>query len=107
METPRDGIVDRYEDTFDRDTPATQAYWSAIHNRAQELFEKRVEPGHNYAMTEVVRCASVNEQLGDVLTAARFGGPEFLPETFAVSGARVIVGVGEHAKRTLPKALAK
>ena len=113
-ETPSDEIVERYEGTFDRHTAdarlaraaAGQRYWTSIRNRAQELFDPRVEPGRDYALTEVVRCASVTERAGDVLTAARFCGPEYLPKTLALSGARVVVGVGEHAMRTLPKVLA-
>lgn len=69
-ETSDDEIVRRYEHGLD-DASATQAYWSSIRNRAQELFEEPVIPGTHYALTEVVRCPSINEQRGDVLTSSR------------------------------------
>jgi hypothetical protein len=103
-ETPNDEVVNRYEGALDEAT-ATQAYWSSIRRRAQELFDEPVVPGTHYALTEVVRCPSVNEEKGDVLTAARFCHRKWLMPTLEVSCARVVIGVGAHAKRTLPKLL--
>ena len=103
-ETSDDEIIERYESGLDN-AVATQRYWSSIRNRAQELFDEPVVPGTHYALTEVVRCASVNEQKGDVLTAARFCHKKWLMPTLKASGARVVIGVGKHAMRTLPKVL--
>jgi len=38
------------------------AFWSAIRQRAIELLERPVRPGHDDALTEVVHCKSKAEQ---------------------------------------------
>jgi hypothetical protein len=104
-QTSDDEIVRRYEYGLD-DAAPTEPYWSSIRNRAQELFDDPVTPGVDYALTEVVRCPSINERKGDVLTAARFCHPKWLMATLEEArGARFVIGVGDHAMRTLPKVL--
>lgn len=113
FETDDDEVVERFEGTFARHradaqlakAAAAQRYLSSIRRRAQELFDEPVVPGEHYALTEVVRCPSHSELLGDVGTAARFCVPMWLRQTLELSGARVIVAVGDHAKRGLPKVL--
>lgn len=113
FETEDDEVVERFEGTFARHradaqlarAASAQRYWSSIRQRAQELFDEPVVPGDHYALTEVARCPSVTETLGDVASAARFCVPMWLRKTLELSGARVIVGVGEHARRGLPKVL--
>lgn len=75
-------------------------YWSAIKARAAELIPDRtVDPGVDYAMTEVVHCKSVNE-IG-VAAAAQTCVDAHLESVLRVSPAAVIVAVGAFAKRWL------
>jgi hypothetical protein len=71
----------------------------------RNCFSEPVIPGEHYALTEVVRCGSENERIGDVGTAARFCVRKYLFRTLELSGARVIVAVGDHAMRAFPKVL--
>jgi hypothetical protein len=108
-DTSDDEIVDRFENAFDkymvdgvRSIGAKRAtrYWSSIKGRAQELIPHRpVRPGHDYALTEVVRCKSRSEV--GVLDAAPTCIERYLTPTIELSAARVIVGIGAHARRAL------
>jgi hypothetical protein len=102
-------IVDRFENAFDkymvggvRSIGAKRAtrYWSSIKRRAQELIPARpVRPGRDYALTEIVRCKSRGEV--GVADAAATCMERHLGPTLELSGARVIVGIGAHARRAL------
>lgn len=73
-------------------------YWSAIKARAAELIPHRqVQPGTDYAMTEVVHCKSKDE-IG-VSAAAQTCVDLHLDKALAVSGAVVVVAMGAFAKR--------
>jgi hypothetical protein len=108
-DTTDDEIVDRFENAFDkymvdgvRWIGATRAtrYWSSIKRRAQELIPNRpVHPGHDYALTEVVRCKSRGEV--GVAEAGPACIERHLTSTMELSAARVIVGIGAHARRAL------
>jgi hypothetical protein len=58
-----------------------------------------VRPGHDYALTEVVRCKSRSEV--GVADAAPTCIERHLTPTIELSAARVIVGIGAHARRAL------
>ena len=47
----------RKDDSYGRAT----MFWSAVRQRALELFERDIVPGLDYALTEVVRCKSLRE----------------------------------------------
>ena len=108
-DTPDEEIIDRFENAFDKymvdgvrvvGARRTVPYWSAIKRRAQELIPSRpVRPGHDYALTEIVRCKSHHE-VGVSEAAPRCIG-RYLGRTFEISGSRVIVGIGAHARRAL------
>ena len=108
-DTPDDEIIDRFENAFDkymidgvRWIGATRAtrYWSSIKRRAQELIlDRPVRPGHDYALTEIVRCKSRGEV--GVADAAATCIERHLGPTLELSGAQVIVGIGAHARRAL------
>lgn len=108
-DTRDDEIIDRFENAFDkymidgvRSIGAKRAtrYWSSIKLRAQELIpSRRVRPGHDYALTEIVRCKSRDE--AGVAAAASTCIERYLARTLELSGARAIVGVGAYARRAL------
>lgn len=70
-------------------------FWSAIRARAVELLGPGVEPFHDYAMTEVVHCKSMNEV--GVKKAASTCADRYLDRVVALSPAEVLVIVGAHA----------
>lgn len=104
-----EAIIDRFDDAFDkhivdgvRSIGAKRAtrYWSSIKNRAQELIPHRpVRPGRDYALTELVHCKSPKE-IG-VPEAAKTCGDRYLRPILETSAARVIIGIGAHARRGL------
>jgi hypothetical protein len=101
-ETSDDAIVDRAENQFG-ERPMTEPYWARIKDRAQELFEDEVRPRCHYAITEAVRCKSLAAK--GVHQALPTCTRRYLLRTIELSGARVVVGVGAHAARALPKVL--
>jgi hypothetical protein len=110
-DTADDEIVDRFENAFDKymvdgvrwiGAKRATRYWSSIKRRAQELIPDRpVRPGHDYALTEVVRCKSRSEV--GVADAAPTCIERHLTATIELSAARVIVGIGAHARRALTR----
>lgn len=108
-DAPDDEIVDRSENAFDKymvdgvrsiGAKRPTRYWSSIKRRAQELIPGRpVRSGHDYALTEVVRCKSRSEV--GVADAAPTCIERHLTPTIELSAARVIVGIGAHARRAL------
>jgi hypothetical protein len=105
-------IIERYENAFDRymidgvrEAGARRAtrYWVSIKRRAEELVPRPVRPGLDYALTEVVRCKSRSER--GVPDAVGTCASRYLLRTFELSGARMIVGIGAHARRTLRRVL--
>jgi hypothetical protein len=108
-DTTDEEIVDRFENAFDRymvdgvrsiGAKRATRYWSSIKRRAQELIPHRpVRPGHDYALTEVVRCKS-RAEIG-VAEASPECTDRYLITTLALSGACVVVGIGAYARRAL------
>jgi hypothetical protein len=106
---PDSEIIRRYDRAFDdfivdgvRSRGARRAtrYWASIKRRAQELIPwRKVEPGYDYALTEVVRCKSAHEFGVD--DAGSVCPDLHLEPTLRMSGSVVLVGVGSHAKRLL------
>lgn len=110
-----DELVDRYEASFDlyikggiasRRPDGTvmryTAFWAAVKKRAQELIpERRVRPGWDYALTEVVRCKSRQER--GVPEAAAVCPSRYLERTLELSAARVFVVLGRWARQTVAR----
>jgi len=71
-------------------------FWSSIRMRAMELYEREVVPGRDYALTEVVRCKS-REENGVAEAKFECAGRYLLP-TLEASGAAVIVALGAVAE---------
>ena len=72
-------------------------YWAAIRKLSQKLLAKEnIEPGFDYAITEVVRCKS-HKEIG-VNEAMNTCSEKFLLETLSLSNAKVFVVVGKQAK---------
>ena len=108
-----DEIVDRYEAAFDlyiadgirgrlpdETTTSAVRFWSEVRGRARELILHRdVEPGVDYALTEVVRCKSLGEH--GVAEALQTCSQRYLKQTLEASGARVVVVLGRHAAKAM------
>lgn len=88
----RDGNKFRMVDgSYSRGAP----FWSNVKNRAAEAYGRPVQPGIDYALTEVVHCKS-KEEIG-VLDALDTCVNRYLSGILAVSGARVVIVLGERA----------
>ena len=75
-------------------------YWAAIRKLSKTLLDKEnIEPGFDYAITEVVRCKS-HKEIG-VNEAMNTCSERFLLETLSLSNAKVFVVVGKKAKQAL------
>lgn len=74
-------------------------YWCEIYRRAIEAYDnKEINPGIDYAITEVVHCKSrarigVNESLAECSSS-------FIKKIVKLSEAKVIIWVGKEAKQT-------
>jgi len=79
-------------------------FWSSVRQRAMELFQRDVQPGRDYALTEVVRCKSGGEY-GVAEAADECAGRYLLP-TIEASGAKVIVALGKVAESYLRRLVA-
>jgi uracil-DNA glycosylase len=84
--------------SFDNDVP----YWRETRKRAVEVFGDGVRPGIDYALTEAVRCKSPGETEA-VGSARGVCSRNYLRATILLSGARVVLGMGSHARIALTK----
>jgi len=104
-----DKIIRRFERAFDdymddgvrfRGEKGVVRYWASVKQRAIELLPKSdLEPGVDYALTEVVRCKTLSEW--GVGSAVQECAPRYLQTTLEQSPAVVIVSLGAHARRAL------
>ncbi len=82
------------------------AYWSEMLNRSSELFGRPVNPGEDYALTEIVHCKS-----RAMIRVGRATVEEcvarYLDRVLKVSAARVIASVGKKAGRVLRSILGR
>jgi len=79
-------------------------YWRDTHPRAVEAFGREVNPGVDYALTEAARCKSKDETVG-VASARNVCARNYLHATILLSGARVVLGMGVHAREALGRVL--
>jgi len=80
--------------TYSEPTP----FWEAVKQRAEELFERPVQPGVEYALTEVVHCKSRRQK--GVAEALEECSRLYLRRVIEISGARVICILGKIARET-------
>ena len=76
-------------------------YWNAAHDLASSFLGRDAVPGHDYALTEIVRCKSPKE-LG-VASAAAQCVPTYLKDTLALSPAPLVAVLGRHARQVVRK----
>ena len=74
-------------------------FWIEVRQRAKELLERDVQPGSDYALTEVVHCKSRNE--AGVPEALSECARRYLRRVVAFSQARVIVVLGNTIRATV------
>ena len=71
-------------------------FWASVRQRAIELFDRNVEPGVDYALSEVVHCKS-KQEIG-VESAVKQCSEKYLDRIFAISNAVIVVVLGDIAK---------
>ncbi|MEG4217013.1 hypothetical protein QUA27_16500 [Microcoleus sp. Pol14C6] len=74
-------------------------FWSAVRQRAIELFQRNDTPGSDYAITEIVHCKSVSE-IG-VQEAQKHCVENYLKKVLEMAAARVVVVLGKRAKEAM------
>lgn len=72
------------------------SFWASVRQRAIELLKREVNPGLDYALTEVVHCKS-KQEIG-VTEATEFCVNRYFNQILSLSGALVIVVLGKHAR---------
>lgn len=118
--TPDDGIEDFFSNRFagkqkewvkdgkyflktDGSYSGAVKFWSAVRKRAEELFQREVVPGVDYALSEIVHCKS-KQEIG-VAEAMNFCSRRYLREILSFSGAIVIVILGDKSKTMVKEVL--
>jgi hypothetical protein len=79
-----------------------QHYWAGMKGRAEELLDRKANPGIDYCLTEIVHCKSSNE--AGVENAKSECYIKYLDAILNISGAYLIVVVGKYAKEILNEA---
>ncbi len=79
----------------------TVRFWIEVRQRAKELLERDVQPGNDYALTEVVHCKSRKES--GVPEAMHACASRYLRRVVALSQARVIVVLGKTIRATVKR----
>lgn len=74
-------------------------FWASAKARATEALGRPAIPGHDYAMTEVVRCKSRGE--AGVVAAAGHCPDRYLERTIAVAAAGLLICFGKFAQDEL------
>jgi hypothetical protein len=71
-------------------------FLSAVRKRAEELLQRDVIPGVDYALSEIVHCKS-RQEIG-VQSAMKFCSERYLKRIMSISGSIIIVILGDKAK---------
>jgi hypothetical protein len=74
-------------------------FWVEVRQRARELLERDICDGVDYALTEVVHCKSQGEE--GVRAALNECSKHYLRKVLELSGAKVIVTLGNTVKETV------
>jgi hypothetical protein len=78
-------------------------YWRVVEAIAKDLLGRSPRPGHDYALTEVVRCKSLGEK-GARQALDECSG-RYLARTLEIAGANVIVALGKLARNGVARHL--
>lgn len=73
-------------------------YWRGVRRRAEELLERGVRPGIDYALTEVVHCKSSKQQ-GVTTASVQECGSRYFDRMLELSAAKVVFVMGQAAHR--------
>ncbi len=97
----RNGCVKQLK-ALRRDGTCTRVvnYWTHARARTSEILEKerkKIVPGDDFALTEVVHCKS--PMGAGVKEAREFCSGRYLERVLSVSAARVLIVYGDHAKK--------
>lgn len=71
-------------------------YWNVVRSIARAILGREPRPGHDYALTELVRCKSWNEK--GVPQALGTCTERYLEKTLEVAGAKVVIALGKVAR---------
>jgi hypothetical protein len=93
-----EAILEFFRTRFDHSDQNSQT-WREMPRIAEHLLGRPARAGVDYAVTDVVRCKSWNGK-GATAALAECTG-RYLRRTLDASGARVVVGLGRDARRTL------
>lgn len=74
-------------------------FWAAVRQRAIELFQREVQPGIDYALTEIVHCKSKAEY--GVSEAQDQCVERYLARVLTLSTAAIVVVLGKEAKQAI------
>lgn len=72
-------------------------YWTSIKKRVEELLLRPSNPGIDFCITEIVHCKSSSEN--GVNTSLHNCSDIFLDEKIKISGAILIIGIGEFVRK--------
>ena len=95
VEGSADEEIEAYFTTPDR-LDLNVRYWNVVRSIARWILDREPSPGHDYALTELVRCKSLNER--GVPQALATCTELWLKKTFRVSGAKVVIALGKVAR---------
>jgi uracil-DNA glycosylase len=70
-------------------------YWTVVRAIARDVLDREPLPGHDYAITELVRCKSLNEE--GAWAALETCSSLYLERTLKVAGAKVVIALGKMA----------
>lgn len=78
-------------------------YWGSVRARARELIiDRPVQPGTDYALTEIVHCKSEREY--GVAEAADTCAATHMERVMAIASARIVIAMGAFARRWFTRA---
>ena len=95
VEGSADEEIEAYFTTPDR-LDLNVRYWNVVRSIASAILERKPRPGHDYALTELVRCKSWNEK--GVPQARATCTELYLERTLEVAGAKVVIALGKVAR---------
>jgi hypothetical protein len=90
-----DDKIEAYFTTPDR-LNLNVRYWNVVRSIAHAILGREPRPGHDYALTELVRCKSWEEE--GVPQALETCTERHLEKTLQVAGAKVVIALGKVAR---------
>jgi hypothetical protein len=92
-------IEDYFNNYFETSELRSVRHWSALGDLAELFMKRKVKPGVDYVISEVVHCKS-KQELG-VNNAFKACVPKYLSRLLACSGAKLTVCMGKHAEKAV------